>query len=123
MDKGSLEELLDFILESIRYIKKRFLGINAADDFLENDTNITKLDAIAMRLQAIGETIRHPYKRDKNLLLGIENEEYWSRIVKTRDIISHHYINLDAEIIYEICENELGNLEEKVKLIKKRLDE
>jgi uncharacterized protein with HEPN domain len=55
--------------------------------------------------------------------LDIENEEYWSRIVKTRDIISHHYINLDAEIIYEICENELGNLEEKVKLIKNRLDE
>jgi hypothetical protein len=50
MDKGSLEELLDFILESIGYIKKRFLGINAADDFLENDTNMTKLDAIAMRL-------------------------------------------------------------------------
>ena len=31
-----------------------------------------------------------------------------------RDIISHHYINIDAEIVYEICTQELDKLDEVI---------
>lgn len=34
MDKATTTELLDFILESLRLIKRRFKGIATSDDFL-----------------------------------------------------------------------------------------
>ncbi|MDQ1338154.1 MAG: hypothetical protein QG617_1121, partial [Campylobacterota bacterium] len=39
---------------------------------------------------------------------------YWSQIIKLREIISHHYIDIDSEIIFDICENELTELEESI---------
>jgi len=38
-------------------------------------------------------------------------KEYGSDIAKMRDIISHHYINIDAAVVYDICKNELDQLE------------
>jgi uncharacterized protein YutE (UPF0331/DUF86 family) len=58
---------------------------------------------------------------NKELLLKVANKEYWSKIIKTREIISHHYINLDAEIVFEICDKKLDELQEKVLKLKDTL--
>jgi len=113
MDKSEILVLLDFLIESIHLIKNRFEKINDLDDFL-TDEGILILDAISMRLQAIGEALKNIEKKDKNFLLQTANKEYWSKIIKTREIISHHYINLDAEIVYMICDEKLDELEKKV---------
>ena len=34
-----------------------------------------------------------------------------------RDIISHHYFDLDAEIIYDVCENEIPKLKATIEKI------
>ena len=44
MDKSTNPELLNFILESISLIKRRFKDINASDDFLHSDEGLDKLD-------------------------------------------------------------------------------
>jgi len=119
MDKASTLELLEFILESIRLIKSRFKVISSADSFLDNDENIEKLDSISMRLQSIGEALKNLYKRENELLLKAGSRDYWSEVIKTRDFISHHYIDLDAEIVFDICENELQTLESKIIELKK----
>ncbi len=31
-----------------------------------------------------------------------------------RDIISHHYFDVDAEIIYEVCKNKIPKLKETI---------
>ena len=115
MDKLATLELLEFIEESIRIIYRRFAPIRSGDDFLENDEGLDRLDAIAMRIQAIGEALKNLYKREEALLLKVEDKNYWSTIIKSRDFISHHYVDLDAETIFEICDNELdilaGNIE------------
>ena len=118
MDKSSTLELLDFILESIRLIHRRFESIKCGDDFLDNDDGLDRLDAISMRIQSIGEALKNLYKREEALLLQVENKNYWSTIIKARDFISHHYVDLDAETIFEICSNELDTLEENVKRLK-----
>ena len=64
MDKATTEELLNFMLESIVMIEKRFSSIKTIDDFLSNDTGVQKLDSIAMRIQAIGEALKNLYKRE-----------------------------------------------------------
>jgi len=114
MDKATTKELLEFTLTSIKLIQNRFAKISTSDDFLTDDAGLEKLDAIAMRLQAIGEALKNLYKREEALLLQAADRIYWSEIIKTRDFISHHYVDLDAEAIYEICSHELDPLEEKL---------
>jgi uncharacterized protein with HEPN domain len=118
MDKSTTTELLDFVLESIRLISRRFEDVHSGDDFLENDEGLDKLDAISMRIQAIGETLKNLYKREESLLLKVEDKDYWSTIIKARDFISHHYVDLDAETIFDICENELERLKSNIKKLK-----
>jgi len=114
MDKATTAELIDFILESLRLIKRRFNGIKSSDDFLESDEGLDKLDAISMRLQSIGEALKNLDKREKELLLQVADKEYWSKIIRTREILTHHYIDIDAETIYMICDEKLVELEEKI---------
>ena len=118
MDKSTTLELIDFILESIRLINRRFKSIKSSDEFLESDDGLDKLDAISMRIQAIGEALKNLDKRERELLLKVADKNYWSRIIKTRDFISHHYVDIDAETVFDICSNELEELESKIILLK-----
>jgi len=115
MDKSTTLELLQFILQSIELIKRRFKNINSSDDFLFSNEGLDKLDAISMRIQAIGEALKNIHKKDKEFLLSVGNAEYWSNIIRSRDFISHHYIELDSEIIYMICDEKIEELEKKIK--------
>lgn len=75
---------------------------------------MTRLDAISMRLQSIGEALKNIDKRDRDFLLEVANKTYWSNIIKTREIITHHYIDIDSETIYMICDEKLDDLEIKI---------
>lgn len=119
MDKATTIELIEFILESIRLINRRFKNIKSSDDFLDSDEGLDKLDAISMRIQAIGEALKNLYKRENEILLKVADKNYWSRIIKTRDFISHHYVDIDAEAVFDICSSELEELESKIILLKK----
>lgn len=119
MDKATTIELIEFILESIRLINRRFKNVKSSDDFLDSDEGLDKLDAISMRIQAIGEALKNLYKRENELLLKVADKNYWSRIIKTRDFISHHYVDIDAEAVFDICSSELEELEKKILEIKK----
>lgn len=114
MDKASTAELLDFILESLRLINRRFNGVESSDDFLDSDEGLDKLDAISMRLQSIGEALKNLNKREKELLLKVADKEYWSKIIRTREILTHHYIDIDAETIYMICDEKLEELKQNI---------
>lgn len=114
MDKATTAELLDFILESLRLINRRFNGVESSDDFLDSDEGLDKLDAISMRLQSIGEALKNLDKREKELLLKVADKEYWSKIIRTREILTHHYIDIDAETIYMICDEKLEELKQKI---------
>lgn len=118
MDKSTAVELLDFILESIRLVERRFSGIECGDDFLADNEGLDKLDAISMRIQSIGEALKNLYKRELPLLEQVADKNYWRTIIKARDFISHHYVDLDAETIFDICENELGLLKENIQKLK-----
>ncbi len=115
MDKLSLLELLEFINESIDIIKKRFKTIKSADDFLVDDIGLEKLDSIILRIQTIGEALKNIDKHHKGFLEKSASKEYWSNIIKLRDLISHHYIDIDAQAIYMICDEKLEELQSHIK--------
>ena len=63
-----------------------------------------------MRLVAIGEGFKNIDKlTDKKLLLEYPQID-WKGVKGIRDILSHHYFDLDAEVIFDICENDLDEL-------------
>ena len=109
-------ENLQLISESLDLIKKRFSKINRPDDFVANDSGILVLDAIAMRLQVVGELLK---KIDKinNSFLNDYKEITWDKIMRLRDIVSHHYEQVDHEIIYDICKNHLPKLRKTIQIM------
>ena len=63
-----------------------------------------------MKLIAIGESLKNIDKiTEKKLLVGYPQIE-WKKIIGIRDFISHHYFDLDAEIIFGICRNNIADV-------------
>lgn len=122
MDKVNNKELLQFVLDSIEMIKKRFDGITCSDDFMYSEDGMTRLDAISMRLQSIGEALKNIDKRDRDFLLEVADKTYWSNIIKTREIITHHYIDIDSETIFMICDEKLDELEKNISRLMSKLN-
>ena len=122
MDKANNKELLKFVLDSIVLIKERFQVISCSDDFLHDNDGLMRLDAISMRLQSIGEALKNIDKRDREFLLEVADKMYWSNIIKTREILTHHYIDIDSETIYMICDEKLDELEKNISVLITKLD-
>ncbi|TGL17093.1 DUF86 domain-containing protein [Leptospira yanagawae] len=114
-------ERFEFILESIVIIEKRFLKIKFPDDLINSQDGITILDSIAMRLQAIGDNVKSIVKLDSKFLAKYPDTE-WEKIMKMRDVISHHYEGLDHELIFNICKSKIPELKISVELILKQLN-
>lgn len=93
-------------------IERRFEGITAPNDFVSSDEGLDRLDAIAMMLIAIGESIKKIDKITSGKLLEAFPEIHWPGVKGTRDIIAHDYFGIDQDEIYNICVNDLGPLKE-----------
>ena len=106
------DKLLD-ILESIDIVLKRTEHISTPEDFLKDDDAIILFDSVLMRLQAIGEMLKSLTSKT-----DIDSENIRGAI-KLREKISHHYLDLDAELIFDVCKNHIPNLKNELENIKK----
>ena len=78
-----------------------------ADYFFDSEQGLEKLDSICMALITIGESLKNLDKITGKELLSKYSAINWKRIMGMRDIISHHYFDLDAEIVFDVCQNKL----------------
>ncbi len=116
-------EIIEQILSALQIIKRRFENINSSDDFLNTDNGLDMLDAICMQLIAVGESIKNIDKISNSKLLTNYPDIDWKGIKGVRDIISHHYFDLDADEIYNICNNNIGPLAETLIKIKEEVEQ
>lgn len=112
---------LEDIDMSIDMVIERFKAIKTSDDFLSNAENIEKLDSIAMRLLAIGEGLKNIDKLTDGQLLPQYPSIEWKNIKGLRDILSHHYFDINAEILFDVCSTKLGKLSRVIKQMIKEL--
>lgn len=110
LDKELVNEILQQITTAAKRIVRRSESILTPDDFLASDEGIDKLDAICMMLIAIGESLKNLDKITDGKLLGQYQEIDWKGAKGMRDIISHHYFDLNAEIVFPICKNHIPKL-------------
>ncbi len=116
-DKSLVIEILQQISDSVDVILTRFEIVDSKDFFIDTPAGTEKLDSICMQLIAIGESLKNIDKITNKELLKNYPEVDWKGAKGIRDIISHHYFDLDAEEIYYVCETKLPTLKSTVKKI------
>lgn len=116
MSNPIVKELLDDIKESVELVLSRTETVITTEDFLKDDIALEKLDAVSMRLQVIGETLKKMNNIDAEIL-SKHPEIEWEKIIRLRDFISHHYFDLDAEIIFDVVKNHLPQLRKSINKI------
>ena len=102
-DPELVRAILDQILRATQVIAKRCAPIASPEDFLISDEGMEKLDAICMQLIAIGESVKHLDRITDGALLPADPAVEGKRIMGMRDILSHHYFDVDAETVYAVC--------------------
>ncbi|MBN1971132.1 MAG: DUF86 domain-containing protein [Candidatus Delongbacteria bacterium] len=110
-------EILKQIRHSIKLINERFESINSANDFVSTSKGIEKLDSICMQLIFIGENLKNLDKITKMKLLVKYPDIEWKKIKGLRDIITHQYADINAEAIFDVCENKLDPLLKEINKI------
>ena len=109
-NKNLIEFTLNEIIFSLELIEDRFKTIKSVDDFIYTKDGLEKLDSISMRLVAIGEGFKNIDKLTNKKLLVNYPTINWKDVKGIRDVLSHHYFQLDAEIIYETCSDNIDEL-------------
>ena len=113
-DLELVREILKNISESLNKIVFRFEGINSSEDFLTSPAGSEKLDSICMQLIVIGESLKNLDKITENNLLVKYPEIEWTKVKGLRDIISHHYFDVNEDAIFDICKNKIPPLAETI---------
>ena len=80
-----------------------------------------KLDSICMLLIAIGEALKNLDKTTNKSMLPQYPQVDWKKAKGMRDIISHHYFETDAEVIYDVCKNHIPELSQTIDKIIREL--
>lgn len=121
-DHALVYEILRQLLQATSTIIRRFTAIDSLDDFTSSDAGLEKLDAMCMQLIAIGESLKNLDKITKGALLAQYPEIPWKRVMGMRDVLSHHYFDLDAEVVYNVCEMHIPALAITLEKMQRELD-
>ncbi|NTU52491.1 MAG: DUF86 domain-containing protein [Chlorobiaceae bacterium] len=106
-DKELVLDILYQIQEASCKVIQRFERIKRVTDFTDSPEGMEKPDSICMLLIEIGESLKSIDKITKNNLLGQYSEVDWKGVKGLRDIITHHYFDIDAEVIFLVCEKHI----------------
>jgi len=110
----NIEKSLENIIEWTTYIK-------SVDDFLLTNDGMILLNAVCMKLIAIGEEIKSLDKHTNKNFLSQYTDIQWKEIMGMRDIIAHHYFEIDADKVFDSIQNDVPMLKETITKIKNDL--
>lgn len=113
-NKELIRDILSQIEQAISTVEKRTAKIHSADDFLSSPMGMIILDAVCMQFIAIGESLKSLDKETDYKLLNQYPNIPWRKIKGLRDIIAHHYFNVDVDMIIHIIRNELNPLKNTI---------
>jgi uncharacterized protein with HEPN domain len=117
-DKELVVSILKNIAWSLEQITKRFNAIQLGDDFLKDDLGLEKLDSICMQLINTGEALKEIDKLTEGKLLTNYPQIDWKKAKGMRDIITHHYFDIDAETVFVVCKERIPEMR---KVIQRRV--
>ena len=117
-DKSLIIDALDNIEQSLNDILEWTENIHSIDDFLTSSSGVILLNAVCMKLFTIGEELKNINKRTDKQLFPLYPTINWKEAMKMRDIIAHHYFEIDIEVIFSTLQYDIQPLLQTIKQIK-----
>ena len=110
-----IESLLKKIFQTVERILANSETITSPSFYLLTPSGMERLESTCMLLIAIGEGVKDKLTDKK--LLSFYPEMDWKGVMGMRDIIAHHYFDLDAEIVYDVIKHDLPKLKDVLQQI------
>lgn len=108
------EELLYYSLKRIASTIERIINnsktIDDSQYYVLSPAGMERLESTCMLLLAIGESIKGIDKMTRKQLLPKYPEVDWKGAMGIRDIIAHHYFDIDESIVFEVVKNKLPDM-------------
>ena len=118
--------MVDVMLGKIEQAIVRILYNSQAIDsyhyYLLTPAGMERLESTCMLLMAIGEGLKGIDKVTDRRLFVNYPEIDWKGAMGMRDIIAHHYFDLDAAVVFDVVKNNLPSMLEVIKRIRRELD-
>ena len=112
------EELLYYSLKriasTIERIINNFKTIDDSQYYVLSPAGMERLESTCMLLLAIGESIKGIDKMTQKQLLPNYPEVDWKGAMGIRDIIAHHYFDIDESIVFDVVKNKLPGMLETI---------
>ena len=112
------EELLYYSLKRIASTIERIINNSQAIDdsqyYVLSPAGMERLESTCMLLLAIGESINGIDKMTRKQLLPNYPEVDWKGAMGIRDIIAHHYFDIDESIVFDVVKNKLPGMLETI---------
>ena len=112
-----IESLLKKIFQTVERILANSETITSPSFYLLTPSGMERLESTCMLLIAIGEGVKGVDKLTDKKLLSFDPEMDWKGVMGMRDIIAHHYFDLDAEIVYDVIKHDLPKLKDVLQQI------
>ena len=96
-------------------MRYRFEPVTCVEDLLDTPQGLEKLDSLCMLFIAVGESLKKIDKLTDNALLSRYDGIDWKAIKGMRDVLSHHYFDLNAEAIYMTCRDDVEPLQHAIR--------
>ena len=109
-DKELVLDSLQKIKAMLDLIVDRASVVDTPNDFLCSPSGMMRLDAICMNLIALGETVKGLDKLTGGQLLPNYPEVYWKGVMGMRDKISHHYLEIDSDVVFKTIQEDIPQM-------------
>lgn len=108
------EELLYYSLKRVASTIERIIEnskvINDSEYYLLSSAGMERLESTCMLILAIGESIKGIDKMTNKQLLVNYPQVDWKGVMGIRDIIAHHYFDIDESIVFDVVKNKLPGM-------------
>lgn len=108
--KDHVVHLLQKIKQTLERIIVNSKEIDSYQYYYLTPAGMERLESTCMLLIAVGESIKGIDKLTNKELLTQFPEVDWKGAMGIRDIIAHHYFDLDAEIVYNVVKKNLPDM-------------
>mgnify|MGYP000459452015 FL=1 len=106
-DKELVRETIQLLEKTLEILLKRVSGITSVHDFLDTENGVILLDSVCMKLIAVGESVKNLDKiTDKELLVNYPAVN-WKVVMGMRDIIVHHYFDVDPDVVLQTLREDI----------------
>ena len=114
MESMHNEEILYYSLKRIASTIERIINnskyIDNSQYYVHSPAGMERLESTYMLLLAIGESIKGIDKMTQKQLLSNYPEVDWKGAMGIRDIIAHHYFDIDESIVFDVVKNKLPEM-------------